>query len=126
PVGPEAADQLVTDLGQVAGVEERAAAEEGVLNALGMGIQRAALGEEVGLGVEAVGSVHAKTSLRPSKELCPGPPSNRRGARGYDAQSREKRQAAGGGAPVRGGSGGDHWLGGQGQFVGRQGAASSA
>src|SRR5262249_16903303 len=94
PVDPEAADHLVTDLDQVAGVEERAAAEEGVLNALGMGVQGTALGEEVRLGVEAVGVFHGRASLRPSNELCPGPASARRVPGGYDAQPLEERQSA--------------------------------
>jgi hypothetical protein len=68
PIDSKAADHLVADLDQVAGVEEQAGAEERILNAFGMGMQGATLSEEVRLGVEAVGSLHATASRRQSKE----------------------------------------------------------
>jgi RNA polymerase sigma-70 factor (ECF subfamily) len=65
PVDSKAADHLVTDLDQVAGVEERAGVEEGILNSFGMGMQGAPLREEVRLGVEAAGILNAILSYPP-------------------------------------------------------------
>jgi hypothetical protein len=91
-----------------------------------MGVQGTALGEEVSLGVEAVGILHARASLRQSKELCPGPAPDRRVPGGYDAQSLEKRQSAAVGARERGAAGRHHFPDSRAQFVGRRSSASSA
>jgi hypothetical protein len=125
-VDANAADHLVADLDQVAGVEERAAAKEGVPNSLQLGMQGAALIEEVRLGVEAVGSVHATVSLRQSNELCRGPASSRRVTGGYDAQSQGKWQSATAAARQQDEAGRHHSLDSRARFVGRQAFASSA